>query len=383
MSSSDPIEPAPATAPVDPVTSLEESRALAPQSVPPSQRASLAPHARPSFVFFGVVAAISLVADVTSKAWAEIVLSKRTMVEPAIVLIPDHLALTLAYNRGGAWGLLQNASEMVRRPFFLLVSGLAIAFIVSLYGRLGTGQRALKWGLPLVLGGALGNLSDRIIRSSVIDFIDFRASWIEAMNRGIGKLVHGWGITDHWPTFNVADVSICVGVGLMAVDMFVSKRGLPVREKASHVAPEPALSAKKTEKPEKVAAAVGKSKDTPAKPESKPEPAKVTEAKKKAEVKAADVKKAEAKKPEVKKTEVKKTEVKTEVKKPDSDAAGKKQDKPPVKKPEAKSTLKQPEKAAPEKANKPELPAKKSVTTIRPSASKPDSSAKPTKKKPR
>lgn len=215
---------------------------------PSSMRPSQSPQARPTFLFLGVVAAISLVADVTSKAWAEIVLSKRTLVDPAIVLIPDHLSFTLARNRGGAWGLLENASELVRRPFFLFVSGLAIAFIVSLYGRLGTGQRALKWGLPLVLGGALGNLSDRIIRSSVIDFIDFRANWIESMNRGIFKVVHGWGITDHWPTFNVADVSICIGVGLMALDMFVSKRGqlAPV---SGRLAPEPALSTGPASKP--------------------------------------------------------------------------------------------------------------------------------------
>lgn len=212
-----------------------------------SLRPSQAPHARPTFLFLGVVAAISLVADVTSKAWAEIVLSKRTLVDPAIVLIPDHLSFTLARNRGGAWGLLENASEMIRRPFFLLVSGLAIAFIVSLYGRLGAGQRALKWGLPLVLGGALGNLSDRIIRSSVIDFIDYRANWIESMNRGIFKVVHNWGVTDHWPTFNVADVSICIGVGLMALDMFVSKRGQPAPPVL--LTPEPALPGTPNSKP--------------------------------------------------------------------------------------------------------------------------------------
>jgi signal peptidase II len=223
----------------------------APSSMRPSHSPSQSPEGRPTFLFLGVVAAISLVADVTSKAWAEIVLSKRTLVDPAIVLIPDHLSFTLARNRGGAWGLLENASEMVRRPFFLLVSGLAIAFIVSLYGRLGSGQRALKWGLPLVLGGALGNLSDRIIRSSVIDFIDFRANWVESMNRAIFKVVKGWGVTDHWPTFNVADVSICIGVGLMALDMFVSKRGqlAPV---SSRLAPEPALSTGPSSKPPSV-----------------------------------------------------------------------------------------------------------------------------------
>jgi signal peptidase II len=222
---SDPFEPN--QVPADPEPNVPPSVELppAPVSVPPLGLSSRPPPARPSFLFFGAVAAVSLVADVTSKAWAEIVLSKRTLIDPAIVLIRDHLSLTLAYNKGGAWGLLQNSSEVVRRPFFLLVSGLAIAFIVSLYGRLVVGQRALKWGLPLVLGGALGNLSDRIIRSSVIDFIDFRANWIETMNHGIAKVAKGWGITDHWPTFNVADVSICVGVGLMALDMFLSKRG--------------------------------------------------------------------------------------------------------------------------------------------------------------
>jgi signal peptidase II len=212
----------------------------------PSQTTS-SPTSRPSFVFFGVVAALSLVADVTSKAWAEIVLSKRTMLDPSMVLIKDHLTLTLAYNKGGAWGLLQNASEAIRRPFFLAVSLLAIAFIVSLYGRLAPGQRALKWGLPLVLGGALGNLSDRVTRSSVIDFIDYRADWIEAMNTFIARGVKSWSVTDHWPTFNVADISICIGVGLMAVDMITSRRRVQAEQPAPAVsaaapAPEPAAA---------------------------------------------------------------------------------------------------------------------------------------------
>jgi signal peptidase II len=178
---------------------------------------------RPTFLFFGIVASVSLLADVCSKAWAEIALSRR-FDEPSIVLIKKHLSFTLAYNKGGAWGLLQDAPESVRRPFFFAVSVLAVLFIVSLYSKLAKGQRALAWGLPLVLGGALGNLSDRVTRSSVIDFIDYRGDWVLAMNRLILKAVPGWGVTDHWPTFNVADIAICVGVGLMAVDMFTSRR---------------------------------------------------------------------------------------------------------------------------------------------------------------
>jgi signal peptidase II len=191
----------------------------------PAPPADLLGEDRPTFLFFGIIAAISLVADVASKAWAEIVLSNRPFDDPSIVLLDKHLTLTLAYNKGGAWGLLQDAHESVRRPFFFAVSVLAVLFIVSLYSKLGRSQRALTWGLPLVLGGALGNLSDRVTRSSVIDFIDYRADWVMSMNRLVAKAFPSWGLTDHWPTFNVADIAICAGVGLMAVDMFTSRRG--------------------------------------------------------------------------------------------------------------------------------------------------------------
>ena len=190
---------------------------------------------RPSFFFFGIVAGASLLADVITKAWAEVVLSKRLyQMEAGIVVIKDHLTLTLAYNKGGAWGLLADASETIRRPFFFAVSVLAVLFIVSLYSKLVKGQHSLTWGLPFVLGGALGNLSDRVTRSGVIDFIDYRADWVLAMNQGLAKALkyvgQGWGLTDHWPTFNIADVAICIGVGLMAVDMFTSRRGPERRE---------------------------------------------------------------------------------------------------------------------------------------------------------
>jgi signal peptidase II len=233
-----PVDPLAATALATPTAPDPGPRVAAPSPAPAAAQESGRP---PTFVFFGIVAAVSLVADVTTKAWAEITLSRRNPMDPTIELIPDHLGFTLAYNPGGAWGLFQSHSEYIRRPFFLLVSLLAIAFIINLYGRLTAGQRALKWGLPLVLGGALGNLSDRIVRSNVIDFIDYQAKWIESMNRLISKVYKSWVVTDHWPTFNVADIAICVGVGLMAVDMFTSRRGpsasLPPKPPASSPLP--------------------------------------------------------------------------------------------------------------------------------------------------
>jgi signal peptidase II len=172
---------------------------------------------RPSYVFLGAVALITLAADLTTKAWANTHLGSSAVAE----LVKNHLSLIRAENRGGAWGLLQSTSENVRRPFFLLVSVAAIAFIMTLYRRLQGHQRALKWGLPLVLGGALGNVFDRIRYGHVIDFIDYRADWMRTLNE---RLLHN--SNDHWPTFNIADIAICVGVGLMAVDMFTSKRGV-------------------------------------------------------------------------------------------------------------------------------------------------------------
>ena len=187
-----------------------------------------APHRRPSYVFLGVVAAVVLALDVGTKAWAELALSASDgNAPPVVVLIDRTLSLALAYNEGGAWGLFQTADATIRRPFFLVVSLLAIGFIVSLYRKLLPTQWALRWGLPLVLGGALGNLSDRVARSGVVDFILYRADWVGTMNEWIGYVVSDWTKTEYWPTFNVADIAICVGVGLMAVDMLISHRVQP------------------------------------------------------------------------------------------------------------------------------------------------------------
>jgi signal peptidase II len=165
-------------------------------------------HPRPSYAFLALLSMATLALDIASKSWAEHHLEGY----PGTVEVwRNHVTLLLAKNRGGAWGLLQSTSENVRRPFFLLVSVAAIVFIMTLYRRLQPRQHALMWGLPLVLGGALGNVFDRIRYGHVIDFVD-----VHLLYKGIDR---------HWPTFNVADIAICVGVGLMALDMFTSKRG--------------------------------------------------------------------------------------------------------------------------------------------------------------
>ena len=166
---------------------------------------------KPSYAFLVVVTAVNLVADVVTKQWVKHHFESDALGRAArkIVVVPNYVNLIFATNKGGAWGILQGETESLRRPFFLVVSVAAIVFILSLYRKLTPGQRALKWGLPLVLGGALGNLIDRILYGWVIDFIDCYTK-VGADEK-------------HWPTFNVADIAICVGVGLMAVDMFTTR----------------------------------------------------------------------------------------------------------------------------------------------------------------
>jgi signal peptidase II len=204
------------------------------------------PFVKPNYPFLALVSITSLVLDLGSKWWAKTHLEDaKSFADRRVQLIPNYLSLSFAKNKGGAWGLLQNEPESIRRPFFLGISLLAVVFIVSLYRRLTPQQTALKWGLPLVLGGALGNLVNRIQYNYVVDFIDAYYK--------TGHEEH------HWPTFNIADVAIVVGVGLMAVDMFTSRRG-----------PKPAIPAASAFE---VAGSTEAAPEKPAEPAASPEPA--------------------------------------------------------------------------------------------------------------
>ncbi|MBK6513685.1 MAG: signal peptidase II [Polyangiaceae bacterium] len=182
-----------------------------------------APKPRPNYLFLAVTSAIFLALDLSTKEWALKRLKPLDKLPPSedhISVLEGYFHFTYAENKGGAWGLLGDQQDYVRLPFFFLISALAVVFIVSLYRKLEPRQLALKWALPLVLGGALGNLFDRIRHQYVVDFID----WF---------YVGADGKEHHWPTFNVADIWIVAGVGLMVVDMFTPRR--PVRRPAPKV----------------------------------------------------------------------------------------------------------------------------------------------------
>ena len=131
------------------------------------------------------------------------------MREQPVVVLDDYWQFRYVENPGAAWGSFGGIPEDLRVPFFYVVSIAAIVFIGVFYRRLDERQRLLQIALALVLGGAIGNFIDRLIRGYVIDFIDWH--W-----RNDPDL--------HWPTFNIADVGISVGVTLMLADALFSRK---------------------------------------------------------------------------------------------------------------------------------------------------------------
>ena len=119
-----------------------------------------------------------------------------------IVVIPDYFSWTLAYNTGAAFSFLADSGGW-QRWLFALIAVVVSAVLVVWLKRLGRNDTWLAIALALVLGGALGNLYDRIALGHVIDFI----------------LVH-WQNRHYFPAFNFADSAICVGAIMLALDMF-------------------------------------------------------------------------------------------------------------------------------------------------------------------
>jgi signal peptidase II len=109
--------------------------------------------------------------------------------------------LVLVYNKGAAFSMFADAPGW-QTPL-LIAFALAAAGVVSALILRNPGKRLLCLGLALILGGALGNLIDRLRFGHVVDFLDFHAM--------------GW----HWPAFNVADSGITVGAVLLILDGFV------------------------------------------------------------------------------------------------------------------------------------------------------------------
>jgi signal peptidase II len=123
-----------------------------------------------------------------------------------IPVIPGFFYLTHVRNTGAAFGLFSDAPQVYRMVFFISVSLIAVGIIIAFYRKLSPGDRLAALALGLILGGAVGNLIDRIFRQEVVDFLHFR-------------LWRGYS----WPDFNVADSAIVVGVGLLMLELLASE----------------------------------------------------------------------------------------------------------------------------------------------------------------
>jgi len=117
----------------------------------------------------------------------------------SIPLIPDVFHLTSHRNMGAAFGILQN-----QRIFFILITIAVVIGIVIAMKRIGHTQPRTVLALSLVLGGAIGNFIDRASTGQVVDFLHF--------------------ILINFPIFNVADMAITIGVGLMLLDLLLDSK---------------------------------------------------------------------------------------------------------------------------------------------------------------
>lgn len=116
-----------------------------------------------------------------------------------------YLGITYVRNQGSAWGALQDLNPKIRDPFFYLITLFAVIVIFNFLRQTPYGHRVGRYALILVLSGALGNFTDRVRLSYVIDWIDVKWN------------MFGWYYD--FPVFNIADSCISVGITMLLIDM--------------------------------------------------------------------------------------------------------------------------------------------------------------------
>ena len=140
--------------------------------------------------------------DQITKAYVQ-----RTIYEfQSVEIIKDFFHITHVRNTGAAFGLLAGPAHPLRTALFGVVSGIAIGVIFLIYRKIGDNDTLHALAFSLLLGGAAGNLVDRVWIGQVIDFLDFH--WYD----------------HHWPAFNFADSAICGGIGLILLNMIIGAK---------------------------------------------------------------------------------------------------------------------------------------------------------------
>ncbi|MCU7836404.1 MAG: signal peptidase II [gamma proteobacterium symbiont of Taylorina sp.] len=144
-----------------------------------------------------------VVLDLASKA----LISHHFSLYETMVVIPGWFNLTLAHNAGAAFSFLANESGWQR--WFFAIIAISVSLVIFFWiKRLQSHERWLAIALALVLGGALGNLWDRLTLGYVVDFLD-----VYYLNRETLTAMH-------WPAFNIADSAISIGAVMLIIDAF-------------------------------------------------------------------------------------------------------------------------------------------------------------------
>ena len=154
------------------------------------------------FTIVSIWVVVIVVLDQATK----IVVDRSMALHSSLPIIDGIFNLTYIRNTGAAFGILAGNHEAFRVPFLITVSVAAIGFIIILLRRLAADATGLITALSFILGGAIGNLIDRVLFGSVTDFIQVHYA--------------GW----YFPAFNVADSAITLGVVAMLADMIGMNR---------------------------------------------------------------------------------------------------------------------------------------------------------------
>jgi signal peptidase II len=144
----------------------------------------------------------------------KVIVDRTLPLHHSIAVIDNLFSLTYVRNTGAAFGFLAQSGEFFRRTFLIGFSLAAIVFILVMLRRLPANEKVLIIALGFILGGALGNLIDRLLYGEVIDFLDFY--WSDY----------------HWPAFNVADSFITIGVVLILFRLATTKDEDPFAPRA-------------------------------------------------------------------------------------------------------------------------------------------------------
>ena len=153
-------------------------------------------------MMFYLIAVAVILLDQATKA----VIIRTLRLGQGIPVVPGFFDIVYVLNPGAAFGFLAGLSDGIRNPLFILISVAAVVLIVAYYTRYLRSHRLVSAALGLILGGAIGNLIDRLRYGMVVDFLDVH----------LGQY--------HWPAFNIADSAISIGVSLMILDMLLDWR---------------------------------------------------------------------------------------------------------------------------------------------------------------